>query len=432
MTIPSIKTPLIGKLFKTRYVLPVFYLLLLALFTGLQIWDIVAVSFFTQVFIWRFIIKSALILVTLVLLAVAVPLAAGGFKAISRTDKTIKKVVVAGCKGEWAQQQYLPYLLNKAVKGEIELWGVDRGDKYETDSQGIFSKKWAAAENCGRVRYLNIADKHFNALIPNEIDLVFVLTPDDTHCSTAEFWFPRLSEEGKIYIEKPLDVKIEDAQRLFAQAGSTAKIFGFDHYLVRIRPLLKKINALAMANGGVKSLAIHILEPNPVKKNRTETLKHGVIFDLYSHVLAVLPALLTEDKAKIAWKINDIEINEVKSLKYAEWQYKSETWARIQLKLDDIEGEAEVGKGVAKLDKHLKIIFRNNKSKYFNLAKNAKARLIKTYLEAVLQGNKAEDIPGVLDSNAAFEILKKLVETKNKSNIAGVYNNTGDKPDSQL
>ena len=55
-----------------------------------------------------------------------------------------KKIVLEGCNGDWAQKHYLPPLLEKAAKGAIELWAVDRKDNVKL---GGLQKDWQAAQS---------------------------------------------------------------------------------------------------------------------------------------------------------------------------------------------------------------------------------------------------------------------------------------------
>jgi len=67
---------------------------------------------------------------------------------------------------------------------------------------------------------------------PHEVDAVFVLTPDRTHCNVADYW---LGRAGRIFVEKPFDVSAARIGRFCKglNVQNHSKAFAVDHYFVR-------------------------------------------------------------------------------------------------------------------------------------------------------------------------------------------------------
>jgi len=65
---------------------------------------------------------------------------------VSATEDMLRKIILEGCNGVWAQERYLPFLVEKAVKGEIELWAVDIEDSIKLGTSEV-KKDWQVARS---------------------------------------------------------------------------------------------------------------------------------------------------------------------------------------------------------------------------------------------------------------------------------------------
>jgi glucose-6-phosphate 1-dehydrogenase len=151
-----------------------------------------------------------------------------------------RKIVLEGCNGEWAQKRYLPVLLEKAYRGVIELWAVDIEPQIRLDKS--IRNLWVSCENDNKVHYLNKLENRKLYIHLSDIDFVFVVTPDKFHSKIAEDWIDRLTTEGKIFVEKPLDAFVRAATKLKEKIIKNKKnvsVFCFDHYYASIYPFIK-------------------------------------------------------------------------------------------------------------------------------------------------------------------------------------------------
>jgi predicted dehydrogenase len=260
----------------------------------------------------------------------------------------LKKVILEGCNGDWAhQKRYLPILLGKATQGDIELLAID----IESDiklSDPMTEKNWEAAGG-QKARYIRKVD---NTLVSNKLpkaDYVFIVTPDNVHCEIASFWLERLTPEGKIFIEKPLDASLVSASELKKKITKKETVFAFDHYRARSYPFLKNKDKYLKMIGKVNQIKFHILEDEMVPAARAKALDKGMIFDLFCHGLAVLFALKEPTK---------VELKEVKAARYAGSPISGDTFAWIRFVMNNkIQVDSAIGKcvGTSK-DKFMSIV----------------------------------------------------------------------------
>jgi len=236
----------------------------------------------------------------------------------------MKKVVIEGALGVWAREQYLPFLADKARRGEIQLYLVDVKDPTSESPVGQLLK-----ERIPTVTFQNRRKLSSNKLGQEcEAEHVFILTPPQTHCEIASEWLDKAKE---IYIEKPLDVSWEAAEELeYAAKNSDAQVFGFDHYLARIQPLLAVRDKWTPLLGMLEYCEVRILEPERIEIERVEAVKCGIILDLGPHALAVLGAFL-EDRRGIGCVMEELEIVDVYGSRYRGAPIPGETYARVEL-----------------------------------------------------------------------------------------------------
>lgn len=406
----------IDVIFRTRYWFPLFYF---AVLVGSTILLFIIMK---DNFIW---IKWVSLIVTLIALLLGI-----GWNSSLEKIKVKKKVALVGCNGEWARKNYLQFLVNKAKEGLIQLWAID------TTPQIIHTKTdiaaaWQNAVDNGNACYIYKNDID-SQKIHDDIDYVFIATPDRTHREIAEFWEKRLNSDGKIFIEKALDVSISKARQLKDNTKLDKLAFGFDHYLAKVYPFLKKRCLRQITT--TPDIKFNIIQKDGISSEKAKTLDKGVIFDLFCHVLAVVSAVIAQDT-----KPSEVNLKTVKPKKVCKAQYKEkdktkdkdhqiprETAAFIKFSIENLNKKevtviAKVGKGVG--DNDVKNIKINGEKKIIKLDSTTRRnrKLVENYLKAVLRGDNVLSIPGVMSFNAAFTILEKLDEFESASKEMGHY-----------
>ena len=352
----------------------------------------------------------------------------------------VKKVILEGCNGEWAQKYYLPFLVEEAGKGAIELWAVDMESQIKLSDPSV-TALWQVAQSKGKACYLDKTKNKESYETVSNVNYVFIVTPDQSHCQIAEFWLERLAPQGKIFIEKPLDASVGTALKLeenIEEKGEEA-VFAFDHYLARAYPFLRHKDYYLKEIGGVKNIEFNILEPSRIPRKRANTLDKGMIFDLFCHVLALVCAVVSRDLSCSAGKLPAVKLKGVKAARYAGCPISGETFVWINFMVNrDIEVVSDVGYYVGnKQDKFMKLHGTKGRIE-FDFVRDefaifdARDKLLKkeklladhvgTYLEKLLPEKKQPlSLPGVLSFDAAFEILKILDKAKQQIGKMPVY-----------
>lgn len=343
----------------------------------------------------------------------------------------MKRVVLEGGNGEWAQECYLPFLLREAVKGNIELRVVDIAPHIKLGSPAI-SSSWQDAAGRGKAGYLNkTGDKKAYAASAGA-DYVFVVTPDRYHGAIAAFWRERLNRGGGIFVEKPLDVSSAKAGVLGDKAGGAAGIYGYDHYLAKAHPFLRQRSHYLGENARISRIEFNILEAAGIEPNRVATLDRGVIFDLLGHVLAVVGAALRRDTVSLERVLKTIELGNVAAAQYRDCPITGETYARVPFSIGGAGVIAQIGKGVGESDDKRLIIHREGgeieldfRQNLFTGAPRGDNRLeaepVESFLEAVLRGEEPLAAPGVLSFEAALAILEKLEAARSRAGAMAFY-----------
>jgi predicted dehydrogenase len=234
--------------------------------------------------------------------------------------------------------------------------------------------------------------KKYQELLHQQVDAVFVATPDKYHIEVARHWLKGNCK--RIFIEKPLTNDPDEARQWMAELGSNPhdreRLTQLDHYLPkiqaeiqydrRVRQMLegigrqykKRVGQMLERVGRLKAIRFYMLEDHsgtdedyqnemarkgrkdrngPIEnERRTDTLDSGVSLDLLPHLLAIL------------YHFGDLRTIKVDSLiagKYVGVDYddtkpagiRGETFAAAQFTFMDlrgrkIRGEANVGKGI--------------------------------------------------------------------------------------
>src|SRR5262249_37914015 len=96
----------------------------------------------------------------------------------------------------------------------------------------------------------------------NEIDAVFVVTPDVTHAEIAKHW---LGKTPVVFVEKPFDTEAERFRSLLYDMAFSGlrgdyktAVVGIDHYLMRLTPLFAYIEPIASALAGLQGAAFEM------------------------------------------------------------------------------------------------------------------------------------------------------------------------------
>ena len=341
-----------------------------------------------------------------------------------------KTVILEGCNGEWAQERYLPLLVDRAANGGCELWAIDLDDGILLTNDKI-QESWTIAQARGQAHYLSkLKDKQsYNKLL--DATHVFIVTPDQYHCQIAEFWLERLAPNGKIFIEKPLDASMRSADELrkdIKRKKQEDTIFMFDHYLARARPLMEDWPRYLKLIGGIEKIDASILESSTIKPNRVKTLEKGIIFDLFGHILALSGALIEQNLTPSPHILQKVEIKGVKAAQYLNSPISGETFSEIRFNINNVAVTGSMGQGVGREDNKemtvygskgiINLDFQNdtfacNPEGQPKSRGKLEARHVETFLEELIGRNKQSiSIPGVLDFDAAFEILSILNKAK--------------------
>ena len=332
----------------------------------------------------------------------------------------MKNVVLEGYKSAWSQRSYFPVLQAKAEKGDIALWAVDIITSPESDTIHYIDKIKE------KDRYIKLANA----------DFVFIVNPPQYHVEAAKFWLPRLTEGGKIFIEKPLDISVLKAKKFKQEIYNDKKegsIFGFDHYLARSYLFLKNEERILQTIGGIESIRnieFRILEDSPIPQGRKVTLDKGIIFDLFCHILAVVGATVSRQTYCSAMSIRAVEDIHVKAAKYQNAPIRGETFSRIDFNVNGINVEAIIGKCVGDSQDKSMIINGNKCSIELDFMEDEfyiydseniiletgklNPNHVETFIEEVLDGKNPNMVPGVISFDISFEILELLKKTKKK------------------
>lgn len=406
------------EIFRTRYWFALFYLFILI---GLVILS--SVGYFRHNFsVWLLVLAGLALIVGFCLLR-------RWWISLARLDKP-KKVILAGCNGEWAQKHYLPFLIEKAMIGDITLWAIDVQSGIKLDSPASHSL-WRIAGGKGRAHYLNKGklneDKVMKSLgIHRNVDYVFILTPDRCHCEVAEFWLSRLSTNGKVFIEKPLDASTKAVKQLKTKILNKDVVYGFDHYLASLYPFLRRERQYLTRIGEIESLEIKIWENTGIPSEKADTLKEGVILDLFPHVLAVSAAVVEGKLAPTEGILQNLQkagCTDGARAKYKGWPFSSETCARIEFFVGDKKVTGRVGKGIGREPDKRMVIHGTNGGNieidFQNYSVDGKdgdldSKHVESFLETVLAGSSIDSAPGVLSFGAAFAILKWLSDSRGR------------------
>jgi predicted dehydrogenase len=318
-----------------------------------------------------------------------------------------KVVVLEGCLGDWSKKSYIKSLAEKAKSHEITLYAVDiRNFKKNEDLRKLYKNP---------VRFINKTAKPDEYEEIGPVDYVFIVAPPAVHCEIAEHWLinGKLKEDGRIFIEKPLDLseknikKLEEKLKYGGYPDYTEKILVIDHYVAKLSPLLMKLKKIKPNSreknsnlGEIRAIECNILESDPIQDSRLATLSEGLILDMVPHVLAIFSRIMQALGREFELDSEKVEIFDINAGKYQFARIKDETFAEIVCKINGIPLKTSVGKAVGYTNrKDMKIFFENGllfldfvSNGYFIEERNEKegkgptqGELLKTPIDALLK-----------------------------------------------
>jgi len=218
----------------------------------------------------------------------------------------------------------------------------------------------------------------YDQLLDENVDAVFIATPDKHHITVAKHWLTGNCK--RVFIEKPLSNNSAEARQWMGELAENLhdreRLTQLDHYRLKIHSQLRykeHLKQMLDKIARLRHVRFYLLEDHsgkdldylrsdarleergslngPVEiENRIETLQDGLSLDLLPHLLAVL-AYFGDPRT--------FEVTELCAAKYAGVAYddarlagiQGETYAAIKFTFKNLAnrkttGEAYVGKGL--------------------------------------------------------------------------------------
>ncbi len=213
-----------------------------------------------------------------------------------------KSIVVCGA-GDWVRKQYAPIVRRYCLSNEYEVvitydseyagrvpgLSSQQREDYDRaiDENVVLFESWGA--QCLDVSKRSNADR----ILTINPAVVFIVTPDDSHCAEAERWLVR---GARMVIEKPLDADPIRATHFSANvqmSGASERVQAFDHYLTRAAPLYDTQEIEKMwefVQNRIESWRFHMLEPSSDAElgRRVASIQHGMVMDMAPHAVALV------------------------------------------------------------------------------------------------------------------------------------------------
>lgn len=231
----------------------------------------------------------------------------------------VKTYVLVGF-GYCSKKNYMPVLYPLAKSREIELFVLDNIRIPKIDPGVTYLNI-----NTDRSR---IADLH-----PN---VVFIVTPDETHCELAKQW---LGRADIIYIEKPFDASLEVAASFVADLSlcPNTEVRVTDHYLSKFPSeyILRNREELFAGIGSIIKIKTALLEPQEIEPGRAV---FSLMADMIPHTIVCANLFFNA--------IDDVEINTVHVAQYEDSPIKKETFTFVSSTSGNLELEMFIGKCV--------------------------------------------------------------------------------------
>ncbi|MBU4481184.1 Gfo/Idh/MocA family oxidoreductase [Patescibacteria group bacterium] len=352
----------------------------------------------------------------------------------------MNKVVLLGFKGDGAGKHYNRVLFGLAEKRKIDLTCVDYGIPENVLGKPSLEEmeKLIKAKKVCYLDLNNPADlENYKNL--SELSVVFIVTPDITHCQVAKDF---LGKTKRIFIEKPLDAILRNVRILedFPKVGKV--VFGYDHYLAKFYPFQVKTDEWLKQGliGDLREIEFRLLEPNVVPPHRLKALDRGMIYDVFPHGLSAIVATPSRFAYPDQVILKKVRLFKVQVARYFGCKTNGISFVKIDFEIPgrgrSIFCRTRVGKGVGKdFERTLRI--RGSKGEIFVDIKNYKftisdseGKIIKqdkllydyekAFLLAAIDFKKTlSQVPGALPFEAAKETLYILDEARWRSEPKG-------------
>ena len=355
--------------------------------------------------------------------------------------KTKPVVLVEGFKGDCCGQgpgsyigtAYNYVLTRMALAGKIDLICTDLGEPKNIRGLPPLKQTLAWIRD-GKIRYFdknNLDDyKRYENL--KDIDFAFIVTWNRTHSEIAK---GLLGKAKKIFVEKPLDVSLRSGYSLGEKQRDYPEnmVFGFDHYLAKVYPLLLEIKKSPELIGEVREVTFHVLEPIGIPTHRIEALNEGMVYDILCHGIALAGGVLSANTSPNLKLLKDFKLNKAVGAKFADSPIRGDTFSEAEFEVSKSGKSIRVNTCGGKLvgwsiDWSLEVegskgrIFGEiDRSKYRVFDLNGKlvkeGRLLENcyqdFLESIItEGNNPLTAPGVFPFEVAQEILSIVDEVE--------------------
>ncbi len=352
----------------------------------------------------------------------------------------MKKVALLGFKGDGCGKHYNRVLLELAEKRKIDLTCIDYGMPENVLGKPSL-REMAKLIKDRKVRYLDLNNPADLESYKNlsEIDVVFIVTPDITHCQVAKEF---LGKTKRIFIEKPLDAILRNVRILedFPKVGKV--VFGYDHYLAKSYPFQLKTDDWLKEGiiGDLREIEFRLLEPKIISPHRIKALDRGMIYDFFPHGLSVAVATPSPFAYPDPVILKKVRLLKVLVAKYFGCKMSGTSFVKIDFEIPEqgrsIYCQSWIGKGVGKdFEKNFRIIgtkgeiFVDIKNYHYTIL-DEKGKKIKedkllydyekSFLLSAIDFKKTlSQIPGALPFEAAKETLYILDEVRWRSEPRG-------------
>ncbi|MCI0438963.1 MAG: Gfo/Idh/MocA family oxidoreductase [Chloroflexi bacterium] len=217
----------------------------------------------------------------------------------TKTSSVPRRVVVMGC-GDWAKR-YAAELEQYVRSGERRVTfcydsragkGLLGSKAYHQYLQGIMSNVVAFESWGDGVECLDVSEQaNHDRLAQKDIDVAFIVTPDDTHCYWARKF---LLNARSIVVEKPFDASVANIDGLLADLNAlrrAPRVRGFDHYLVRAHQFIQMTSDyfVEYLGGDIVAFRFHMLEnTDRGMRERVASIQKGMALDMASHAPALI------------------------------------------------------------------------------------------------------------------------------------------------
>ncbi len=234
--------------------------------------------------------------------------------------------------------------LNEAYRRGIEI-------EYINDSNGFSNEK--------------IMEIYGTHIVKQSTVITYISAPNEVHYKYIVLTAPH---SNLVLVEKPIVENLEETIRIenALPMETIEKIRMVDHYIFKdaVMNLIENYPYFSSELGSLTSIDFYLLESSPIRASRTWLYDSGLIRDLSPHFLSIMFKL--KEKNKDFLDISNAKITNVKKAKYEDEaipkEYKEtakETFAKIELTVNNVQINVTIGKGVGNTRKQLILQYEN-------------------------------------------------------------------------